>query len=160
MLFRTSRDGFNLNSFLKKVSTYTRPSILGIKTSKHDVFFFSFSNKFSYSVINYKQKLFGAFVSDGWHIQQNFYGNRDCFVFKLVPKPEEFKWIEGNTDMFMKVTSEYLQVGGGSGGFSIQIDNEFNHGITQTTSTFLNSPLTADLKENFECICLEVWGFS
>lgn len=77
----------------------------------------------------------------------------------MHPKPEEYKWMEGNTSFFIKVTQDNLCVGGG-GGSAIQLDNEFNHGFTQTTTTFLNQPLTADLKESFQCVVLEVWGFS
>lgn len=78
----------------------------------------------------------------------------------MNPKPEEYKWILGPCpDLFQRVTNEYLEVGGGSAA-AIALDNEFHYGLTQTSSTFLNPPLTANLKEHFECMALEVWGFT
>jgi len=136
LVFRTSVHGYSLTSFFNYVGNHS-PTILIIKTDKAEIF--------------------GAFVSHPWQKSKSFYGDRDCFLWRLNPQPEMFGWDVGSTDYFMLVSDQVIQVGGGEG-VGLWLDDEMCNGRTQKCSSFENVPLTTDGRENFRCSAVEVYA--
>jgi len=136
LIFRTSIHGFNLGTFFKNVEQAS-PTFIIIKTTEKEIF--------------------GAFVSHPWKKSKHFFGDRECFLFRFNPQPEMFGWDEGSTDYFMLASQQDIQVGGGDGA-GLWLDDELHHGRTQRCTTFANEPLTADGRENFLCVSVEVYS--
>jgi len=137
LLFSTADDGFSLTTFFNKIGS-TKPTIMILKTDQNEVF--------------------GAFVTEAWARQTGYFGDRDCFLWSLKPNAKKFGWYKGCTDYFMEVTSKKLLVGGGDGS-GLELDDEFNNGVTQKCTSFQNDPLTKDGRHNFRCVAVEMYGF-
>jgi len=134
--FTTATDGFNLNSFVRKVGEVEGPVLILISDCS-DV-------------------TFGAFLSSAPRtFSESFQGTGETFVFTLRPHFKKFAWT-GENNYFFRLTNESLIVGSGDGNFSIWIDAEFYKGRSQPCSTFDSDPLTT---EDFTVKVLECWAF-
>ncbi|KYQ99688.1 hypothetical protein DLAC_03627 [Tieghemostelium lacteum] len=104
-------------------------------------------------------QVFGGFISESIQCTSDtsYYGNGQCFLFKLLPEFDIFLWSKENHCM-VQTTENYLSMGGGSNGkYGIWIDKEFKYGTSSKCLTF-NSPTLAS-QEDFEILEIEVWGF-
>ena len=135
--FTTATDGFNLNSFVRKVEAVDGPVLILIKDCS--------------------DATFGAFLSNApTSFQESFQGTGETFVFTLRPGPfKKYAWT-GENNYFFRLTNEGLIVGSGDGNFALWIDAEFYKGRSQSCSTFDSEPLTT---EDFTVKVLECWAF-
>mmetsp|Transcript_8763 Transcript_8763/g.21640 ORF Transcript_8763/g.21640 Transcript_8763/m.21640 type:complete len:142 (-) Transcript_8763:1048-1473(-) len=77
--------------------------------------------------------------STHWHRHDHYYGNGECFVFRLRPRPQRFRWSTVN-DMMMLGGARSLSMGSGSEP-AIWLDDELSYGMTAKCDTFANPPL-------------------
>ncbi|KAI9271441.1 TLD-domain-containing protein [Sporodiniella umbellata] len=100
---------------------------------------------------------FGAYLTESFHNDTGYYGTGECFLWKLDSQTEKanvYPWTMKN-DYLVYSDRSSLAVGGSR--FGLWIDSDLAHGYTEPSETFDNPPLT--LKNSFECIGLEIWGF-
>jgi len=135
-IFRSSKDGFNLNTLMVKCKRQ-EGTIIIIKTSS--------------------QKIFGAYVSCLWEKTEKYTGTGEMFVFNMTP-PKKYQWTKENSFFFMlDQKNNYLMIGGGEG-TAIYLDEELNHGSSRKCETFDNDPLNHSEVE-FDCVGVEVFSF-
>jgi hypothetical protein len=136
-IFSLSVDGSALKSFYKKCEGI-RNSILVIKDDEGNVF--------------------GGYASDIFFPTSTFRGSLDTFLFTFYKedKIHVYKPTEQN-DNYMFCDNEKVCFGNTDDYFSLELKNNLLDGITKTTTTFNNEPLTS--KEKFVIFKLEVWGF-
>jgi hypothetical protein len=91
LLYSTEKHGTSLSTFMRNLR-YAESSLVFIEDSKGNVF--------------------GAFASDYWRIQDEYYGTGDTFLFQLAPKPAIFTWKKTN-HLFMQSDKVCLSFGGG-----------------------------------------------
>lgn len=111
--------------------------------------------------------LFGCFVNEHLHPtdQRRFYGDSECFLWKskTIDKGSENEHIQfrafpytGMNDFLIYCTSEFLSLGGGDGHYGLWCDAELMNGVSDTTPTFGNEPLSAQ-GSRFTILGVEVW---
>jgi len=138
--FTTATDGFNLNSFVRKMNEVDGPVLLLIADCSQP------------------QSIFGAFLSESPKaFSESFRGTGETFVFKLRPSGfKRFPWT-GENNYFYRLTQESLIVGSGDGNFAIWIDSDFYKGRSAPCSTFDNEQLSP--QQDFTIKTLECWAF-
>jgi hypothetical protein len=60
----------------------------------------------------FHKKAFGAFISEPLRKTSKFYGDRECFVWRMNPTPEKYSWSEGCNDQFVFIDNNFIQIGG------------------------------------------------
>lgn len=138
LLYSTHTQGYNLANISNSLQAI-HPTILIIKTRNADIF--------------------GAFMTASWEPANGYKGNRDTYLWRLTNEHCKFPYPEGGTEFFTRVSKDHIEIGGGEG-YGIYLDKELSKGKTQTCTTFHNPPLTIDGSEDFECVALEIYGFS
>jgi len=98
---------------------------------------------------------FGAYVSDWWRIEPQYYGSGESFVFSLSPELKFYHWTRKN-NFFMCSRRDFISVGGGNH-FSLWLDSDFMNGSSNSSETFGNPTLSS--MEDFQVSIVEVWGF-
>ncbi|KJE95953.1 oxidation resistance protein 1 [Capsaspora owczarzaki ATCC 30864] len=98
---------------------------------------------------------FGAYASEPFRVTEGYIGSGECFLFRLTPTFEVFRWTFAN-HYFMHGTIDGIAMGGGDGGFGLWFDNALHHGATKPCLTFDNRPLTD--KTDFFIAGLEAWA--
>mmetsp|Transcript_37893 Transcript_37893/g.38579 ORF Transcript_37893/g.38579 Transcript_37893/m.38579 type:complete len:787 (-) Transcript_37893:26-2386(-) len=106
--------------------------------------------------------IFGGYVAHDLQNNNGYYGNGEDFVYSLTPKPDKFKWT-GENDFFVISNNHQLAMGGGGEGFSFQLDDELDTGVSNRSDTYSNPVLSSN--EFFKCLNVEIWtlenvGFS
>jgi len=138
LIFSTNRDGYNLKTFAQKNEPFEQ-TLFFIKTTEG--------------------KRFGAFLSKGWKLSKNFYGNGECFVFSFETTVIKHGWRSGQKDFYMKLSKDSLNIGGGA----IWLDEFFSRGRTGFSDTYNSPPLDGsetDLSSSsFSLSVLETYGF-
>ena len=103
---------------------------------------------------NYGEAI-GSFLSTGFTLSDNFYGNGEIFVFKLQPTFEAYHWDPSSENKSFIFTSlENITIGGG-GTSSIFIDRNLLKAFSEPCSTFHSPSLTS--QQHFEVHEMEVW---
>ncbi|QSL64448.1 hypothetical protein MERGE_001749 [Pneumocystis wakefieldiae] len=96
--------------------------------------------------------IFGAFINEYFHPSTSYYGSRECFVWKVLSN-DSFSSTDGSTFRFKVFTST------GDGKYGLWIDGSLEKGISSSTQTFNNDPLSDSVRpgERFDILGLEVW---
>ncbi|EGG20691.1 hypothetical protein DFA_00552 [Cavenderia fasciculata] len=103
------------------------------------------------------KNIFGGFLSDSIHPSKNYYGDGECFLFRMKPFYSSYHWSKEN-DCFIQTTEKYLSMGGGNKGkYGLWLDDNFEQGTSQRCETYDNEPLSPN--EDFLCLDIEIWGF-
>ncbi|KAJ1626276.1 TLD-domain-containing protein [Pavlovales sp. CCMP2436] len=100
--------------------------------------------------------IFGAFNSQSWHREEGYFGTGECFLVKIHPEFDVFRWSRRN-DHFALAGADHIAMGGG-GGFGLWLDASFENGSSMRSETFDNSPLAS--APEFRCVRVELWTFS
>lgn len=98
---------------------------------------------------------FGVYVAHALENRSEYYGNGESFVFTVAPELKKYPWT-GDNNMFIMSSSKTLVVGGGGDGFSLQLDDELDTGISARSATYNNATLSSG--EFFRCLNCEVWN--
>lgn len=138
LAFKTSQDGFNLNTLTRRIADVEGPVLLLIEDLK-----------------GYR---FGAFLSGApkCSLVDRFDGTGETFVFTLRPSVKFYTWT-GENQYFYKVDKDCLIVGSGGGNFALWLDADLDTGRTNNCSTFDSEPLTPT--KDFTVKSLECWYF-
>lgn len=134
-LFRSSKDGFNLNTLILKCQKQ-QPLILLIKTDSG--------------------RVIGGFLTCILEKSLQFRGTGETFLFLLSPMLKKYTWTGANPH-FVRIENNSLMIGGGTG-TGLWIDDELDRGMSETCETFDNEPLNGAAKD-FTCFEVEVFGF-
>ncbi|KAG0738341.1 hypothetical protein G6F16_004895 [Rhizopus arrhizus] len=110
-------------------------------------------------------QIYGAYSSHTLAYQHNtYYGTGECFLWKLtsehqptLPKIKVFPWT-GKNDYMILCNSTFIAMGGGDGQFGLWLKSDMETGYSTPCPTFDNECLSS--KSQFQCIEMEVWGFS
>lgn len=147
--FSTAKDGFTLNSLVRKLSDVTSPVLILIQAcaNKSDDKMDKSANISS---------TFGAFLSDAPKKSEHFEGTGQTFVFELKPKFNVYKWTGENT-YFFKVDNDCMIIGSSKGSNAIWVDADLYQGRTRACGTFDNPSLMKG--EDFTLKTLECWAF-
>ncbi|EMR08382.1 hypothetical protein PNEG_03222 [Pneumocystis murina B123] len=114
--------------------------------------------------------IFGAFINEYFHPSTSYYGSRECFVWKVLSN-DSFDNINGSAfrfkafmstginDFMVLCDNSFLSIGGGDGKYGLWIDGQLEKGISASTQTFNNDPLSDSVKpgERFDILGVEVW---
>ena len=98
--------------------------------------------------------VFGAYLAHPLKVSPEYYGSGENFVFALLPQPALYSWT-GRNDYFVLSNYRQIIIGGGNG-YSIQLDDELNTGVSNTSETYKNPVLSSN--EYFKCLNVEVWA--
>jgi len=97
--------------------------------------------------------VFGAYVNEPFRKSESYYGNGECFLwkvdafptgddFRMGPIVKTFKWT-GRNDYMILSDSGFLSVGGGDGKYGLWLDANFDKGVSATCPAFNNEVLCA-----------------
>lgn len=139
LVYSTSKDGFSLNTLLKKAEEFWEESaFIIVKTDRGDIF--------------------GGFTDSMFRISSEYYGSNDCFVFTFHPEEKLYKVEESSTGGHVFASVDYLLMGSGGKGPSLQVDCDINCGLSFESESFCNSRLnTRDNSNDFQVNDLEVY---
>lgn len=122
--------------------------------------------------------IFGAYVNEAFHKQDTYYGNGECFLWKVDSFPSKdsfrigpivrtFRWT-GRNDYLILSNGDFVSVGNDTHGkFGLYVDKELMHGFSASCETFNNEPLASVTSTNssdgseeakFEIVSLECWA--
>uniref|UniRef100_A0A023FB64 MTOR-associated protein MEAK7 n=1 Tax=Triatoma infestans TaxID=30076 RepID=A0A023FB64_TRIIF len=142
LLFCLDNDGQSWSTFLKAIIAQG-PTLIVIQDT----------NKY----------VFGAFASQSWNVNPNFYGNEDSFLFTLQPKMNNFESSGYNKNyQYINTGQSTLPNGLGMGGvhnyWGLFLNASFGSGlVSESCTTFKNYKRLAYDKE-FTIDKLQVWG--
>ncbi|BFZ56801.1 oxidation resistance protein 1 [Savitreella phatthalungensis] len=115
--------------------------------------------------------VFGAFLNEHPRPHAGYFGNGECFLWRTDRIGETggdlrfkaFPWT-GLNDYQCYCTPEFLSLGGGDEGrYALWLDESLSRGISSTTTTFGNEPLTGETCSGgpagspFGVLAVEVW---
>jgi len=92
LIYSTYLHGMTLTTLYYKMQQYQGASVLVMQDTEGSIF--------------------GAFASEMIHQDPHFYGNGECFLFRLEPRRTVFPWSRLN-DFFIYSSNEALAFGGG-----------------------------------------------
>uniref|UniRef100_A0A8C6D2M0 TBC/LysM-associated domain containing 2 n=1 Tax=Moschus moschiferus TaxID=68415 RepID=A0A8C6D2M0_MOSMO len=137
LAFRTSRDGFSLQSLYRQMEGHSGPVLLVLRDQDG--------------------QMFGAFSSSALRLSKGFYGTGETFLFSFSPQLKVFKWT-GSNSFFVKGDLDSLMMGCGSGHFGLWLDGDLYRGGSYPCATFNNEVLAR--QEQFCINELEAWVLS
>eukprot|EP00944_MAST-04C_sp_MAST-4C-sp1_P008864 g8864.t1 len=138
LIYSSQRDGYSLQTCLGLSKNRSGPSLLVIKDN-----------------LGY---IFGAFVSETIEKRDGYYGTGETFVATFFPRYKAYFWADrSNQEFIVCENGDYLAFGGG-GNFALHLDKYFKNGMSESSKTFNNAPLSKN--PNFKCIEVELWGFA
>ena len=111
-LYTSASDGLSFNRLMNALLGYGGPTLLIIQSGK---------------------STFGAFTASPWKESKDFYGNHDCFLYRLLPGPTAVYRPSGNSERFM-----YLNSFARSRGFDRQAHGIGFGGSTEQPRLFLS----------------------
>ena len=88
-----------------------------------------------------KQELIGSYTSTAWRHYDRYFGNGECNVFRIRPRPRRYRWQPSRDALMMLGSVRSLSVGA-EGGPAIWIDDDLQQGSTCECETFGSPPLT------------------
>jgi len=121
----------------------------------------------------------GMYATQTWHNNPDGYGDGECFLFRLTPKPECFKYKVGESHLtsfdsgelenvsrlddagqLMISSGAFISMGVGQGGASgLRLNEDLTRGSTSKSIGFDNEELIAEGVEVFEVGLVEVYRF-
>jgi len=134
--YSTTQHGISLNTLYQKVEK-AGPLLLAIRDTENNVF--------------------GAYVSEPFHITKGFYGTRECFLWKYIKGGLKMYPTSGNNEYFILSEPDYIAIGGGNGSYGLFIDEDIQNGQSDECTAFFNEPLSSSSR--FQILSLEVWSF-
>ncbi|KAI8380612.1 TLD-domain-containing protein [Choanephora cucurbitarum] len=140
LVYSLDQHGASLNTLYNRCKLIHGPCLLVIQDS-HD-------------------QIFGAYLSEGIHVQSNCYGTGECFLWKKDKKTDRveiYPWTSAN-DYLIYSDHDFFAMGGGQGQFGLWLHSDLTHGNSQTCATF-NNPVLSSMA-SFECIAIEIWDFT
>lgn len=166
--YSLTRDGSSLAKLLRNVRG-SEHTILAIETTDGQVF--------------------GSFTSCAWRKYWGYFGNGECFVWKMrqsrltncfsvvdqakLESEIEVFGYSGKNECYQACRHDLLAVGGGSededldtskgGGFAISLSEDLSKGTSDVCPTFNSPPLTNPKAEHgdvFDVLNIEVWAFT
>mmetsp|Transcript_3014 Transcript_3014/g.9234 ORF Transcript_3014/g.9234 Transcript_3014/m.9234 type:complete len:415 (+) Transcript_3014:179-1423(+) len=100
--------------------------------------------------------VFGGYASNAWHSNLHFYGNSECFLFKLAPTVEFYPASKRN-EFFQFSNGNSLAMGGGEDcGFGLYVHCGLRKGSSNPCVTFNSEGLSGS--NEFDIDTLEVWN--
>ncbi|KAI8641729.1 TLD-domain-containing protein [Parasitella parasitica] len=138
LLYSLDQHGASLNTLYRKCFN-NGPCLLVIRDSQDEVF--------------------GAYLSEGVHIDTSCYGTGECFLWKQNKSTKQvdvYHWTMLN-DYLIYGDQDFFAIGGGQGCFGLWLHSDLTHGYSQPCLTFNNPMLSKN--PSFECIELEIWDF-
>lgn len=90
-LFTSDSDGLSFNRLLNALLGYSGPTLLILRESSQS---------------NQPGGMFGAFTSTKWKEAKDFYGNSDCFLFRIQPSVAVYRPRSRGVDNYMYCNSE------------------------------------------------------
>ncbi|KAG2207455.1 hypothetical protein INT46_007222 [Mucor plumbeus] len=138
LLYSLDQHGASLNTLYEKCYN-NGPCLLVIQDNQDDIF--------------------GAYLSEGIHIDSSCYGTGECFLWRQNKSTKQvhiYHWTMIN-DYMIYGNQDFFAIGGGQGCFGLWLHSDLTHGYTQPCPTF-NNPMLGK-KPSFECIGLEIWDF-
>ncbi|SMN21514.1 similar to Saccharomyces cerevisiae YPL196W OXR1 Protein of unknown function required for normal levels of resistance to oxidative damage [Maudiozyma saulgeensis] len=127
--------------------------------------------------------IFGGYSNEPWlpHEHKRYYGNGECFLWKLEKVPDlviknnketnkvdkletennkKWKFIgypyTGVNEFAVYCTSEFLSMGAGNGRYGLWCDGSLLRGVSYSCDTYGNEPLSKE-GEKFHIMGLEIW---
>ncbi|KAG2199450.1 TLD-domain-containing protein [Mucor mucedo] len=139
LVYSLDQHGASLNTLYNRTSKSKGPCLMVIQDNNDEIF--------------------GAYLSEGVHMDTSCYGNGECFLWKQDKHTKivlVYPWTMLN-DYLVYSNGEFFAVGGGQGKFGLWLHSDLTHGHTESCVTFNNPALSID--SAFECIALEIWDF-
>ncbi|ORX97117.1 TLD-domain-containing protein, partial [Basidiobolus meristosporus CBS 931.73] len=142
LLYSIDQHGASIHTMYKKLRDYEGSIILALKDNEDNTF--------------------GAYLSEPFQPHPGFYGNGECFLWKMtnasLSEPEiKVYTSSGENGYYILSDLGFIAVGSSDGKYGLWLDDQFEKGVTNRCSTFDNDPLTIP---KFTCIELEIWGIS
>ncbi|KAG4094486.1 TLD-domain-containing protein [Neocallimastix lanati (nom. inval.)] len=134
--YSTAQHGISLNTLYQQVEG-VGPLLLAIRDSENNIF--------------------GAYVSEPFHISQGFYGTRECFLWKYVKGGLKMYPTSGSNELFIHSEADYIAIGGGDGNYGLYIDEDIQNGQSSECIAFFNEPLSTST--HFQILSIEIWSF-
>ena len=110
----------------------------------------------------------GLYASQAWRPSPHVYGDGGCFLFRLAPDTECYKWTPRATEddqgtalleQFMVARENYLSLGGNPDGSSgLRLNEDLTRGESSTAVGFDNPPLHGGSDSVFSVGLVEVYG--
>ena len=136
-IFSISVDGCALRTFYSKCEGISN-SVLVVKDNENNIF--------------------GAYASDTFSPQCQFYGTGECFLFSFFKENRIHVYNStGKNDHYMYCDHEQICFGCSDDYFSLALTNDFLDGYSKETQTYDNECLTKS--DKFTIVKLELWGF-
>jgi len=110
--------------------------------------------------------VFGAFVTEAFHPSNHFYGDGECFLWKVDVNQSStygsniikiFKWTEKNYFCIYS-NNEHISLGAGDGHAGLYLDANLNEGNSSPCDTFNNEILSS--QKDFKIIDVELWAYT
>ncbi|KAL0479496.1 hypothetical protein AKO1_007666 [Acrasis kona] len=148
LIYSTREHGTSLRSLYDHCKDRQEPCVLIVQSSDSNIF--------------------GAFLSETPKVWDRYYGNGECFLFKLKPFTV-YKWNrKSHNEMFIFSTYDGLTIGGSSNSGDLDsgnitssglwLDRELLKGSSYACETF-GTDECISAKEDFDVHAVEVWGF-
>jgi len=110
--------------------------------------------------------IFGAFVTEAFHTSNHFYGDGECFLWKVDVNQSNvygsniikiFKWSEKNYFCVFS-NDDHISLGAGDGHSGLYLDANLCNGSSSPCDTFNNEVLSSE--KDFKIIDVELWGYT
>ncbi|KAG2182937.1 hypothetical protein INT44_005918 [Umbelopsis vinacea] len=102
--------------------------------------------------------VFGAYISEPLHTNRLYYGNGECFMWRIHAGSLQVYHCTGENTYTVLSQKDFIALGGGDGKFGLWINADLEHGYSESCKTFANDILSTH--SNFQCIDFEIWTFS
>jgi len=141
LLYSIDQHGLSINTLYSNIKN-AGPCVMAIKTENDEIF--------------------GAFTSEPFDpsISKRYYGSGLSFIWKLNEQGniDFYQAKTSNNQYYMLADKHFIAMGGGNGRFGFYLNENLIDGYISPCMTFnYNSDIIEN--ENFECCCLEIWGF-
>jgi len=110
--------------------------------------------------------IFGAFVTEAFHTSNHYYGDGECFLWKVDINQSStygsniikiFKWSEKNYFCIYS-SDEHISLGAGDGHAGLFLDADLNKGSSSPCDTYNNEVLSSE--KEFKIIDVELWAYT
>jgi len=110
--------------------------------------------------------IFGAFVTEAFHTSNHYYGDGECFLWKVDTSQSNaygsniikiFKWSEKNYFCIYS-NDDHISLGAGDGHSGLYLDANLCNGSSAPCDTFNNEVLSTE--KEFKIIDVELWGYT